>query len=211
MLSCYCSEQFWILVEDVDCERVIHHELFTLKVWYLAVALWVCSVLCRRMSSRDIITRHHHVTPRGVGVRAAQARYATEESVVSFTIPIEDPLPPQYFVRVVSDRWLHAEAMVPISFRYLILPQKFSAVTELLDLQPLPVSALKNKAYQVRLHVRSRGVTACGVVVDHGGDDGDGGRDDSGDTPRVATGAVQGRVQALQRSADAGVPLAVRH
>ncbi len=82
-----------------------------------------------------------------------QARYASEESVVTFTIPVEDPLPPQYFIRVVSDRWLHAETLIPISFRVLILPQKFSAVTELLDMHPLPVAALKNKAFQVHKHI----------------------------------------------------------
>jgi pre-mRNA-splicing helicase BRR2 len=78
-----------------------------------------------------------------------QARYASEDSIVSFTIPLSDPVPPQYFIRVVSDRWLHAETVVPISFKHLILPQKFSTATELLDLQPLPVSVLKNKRFQV--------------------------------------------------------------
>ncbi len=31
-----CSEQFWVLVEDVDGETIVHHELFTLKVCALA-------------------------------------------------------------------------------------------------------------------------------------------------------------------------------
>ena len=35
-----------------------------------------------------------------------------------------------------------------MSFRYLLLPQKFPPPTELLDLQPLPLSALGNPAFE---------------------------------------------------------------
>ena len=59
---------------------------------------------------------------------------------------LQEPLPPQYFVRVISDKWLAAEATLPVSFRHLLLPDKFPPPTELLDLQPLPVSALRNPA-----------------------------------------------------------------
>lgn len=31
--------------------------------------------------------------------------WAAVEHTVSFTLPIAEPLPPQYFIRVVSDRW----------------------------------------------------------------------------------------------------------
>lgn len=40
-----------------------------------------------------------------------------EEASLSFTLPIAEPLPPQYFVRLVSDKWLACEAVLPISFR----------------------------------------------------------------------------------------------
>ena len=50
--------------------------------------------------------------------------------------------------QVVSDKWLASEAVLPVSFRHLILPQKFAPPTELLDLQPLPVSALRNPAFE---------------------------------------------------------------
>jgi hypothetical protein len=43
----------------------------------------------------------------------------------------------------VSDKWLGCEAVLPVSFRHLILPEKYAPPTELLDLQPLPVSALR--------------------------------------------------------------------
>ena len=66
--------------------------------------------------------------------------------LVSFTVPIHDPMPPQYFVHVVSDKWLHAETVIPLSFRHLLLPSRFHAHTELLDLQPLPIQALQHKS-----------------------------------------------------------------
>lgn len=73
---------------------------------------------------------------------------AEEDSLVSFTVPMSDPLPPQYFVRVVSDKWLGCEAILPVSFRHLILPEKYPPPTELLDLQPLPVGALTNPDFE---------------------------------------------------------------
>eukprot|EP00906_Rhabdomonas_costata_P006818 RCo009880 len=101
------SESFWILVEDVDGEVILHYEQFILK-----------------------------------------QRFAKEEHYVYFTVPIQEPLPPQYFIRAVSERWLWSETVLPISFRYLILPEKYPPHTELLDLQPLPVSALRNPQFE---------------------------------------------------------------
>jgi antiviral helicase SLH1 len=63
---------------------------------------------------------------------------------LNFTIPLPDPLPPQIYVRAVSDRWLGAETVYPVSFQHLIRPDTESIYTDLLDLQPLPISALKN-------------------------------------------------------------------
>lgn len=54
---------FWILVEDVDGEKILHHEPFLLK-----------------------------------------QQYAQKEHSVSFTVPIKDPLPPNYFIKVIADR-----------------------------------------------------------------------------------------------------------
>ncbi|KAG5281442.1 hypothetical protein AALO_G00072250 [Alosa alosa] len=101
------SEAFWILVEDVDSEVVLHHEYFLLK-----------------------------------------AKYAQDEHLVTFFVPVFEPLPPQYFIRVVSDRWLSCETQLPVSFRHLLLPEKYPPPTELLDLQPLPVTALRNAAFE---------------------------------------------------------------
>nr|NVI75519.1 lethal (3) 72Ab [Cucujiformia] len=59
------SEAFWILVEDVDSEVVLHHEYFLLK-----------------------------------------SKYSQDEHLVKFFVPIFEPLPPQYFLRIVSDSWI---------------------------------------------------------------------------------------------------------
>lgn len=98
---------FWIVVEDVDGERILHHEPFFVS------------------------------TAKPV-----------DEVLVTFTIPVSDPAPPQCFIKIASDRWLHAETVLPVSFRHLILPQKFPPPTELLDLQPLPVGAFRNDIFE---------------------------------------------------------------
>ena len=72
-------------------------------------------------------------------------RYAEQEHNITLTVPMFEPVPPNYYISVVSDRWLHSETRLPISFKHLILPEKFPPPTPLLDLQPLPLSALDNK------------------------------------------------------------------
>ncbi|XP_026040959.1 activating signal cointegrator 1 complex subunit 3 isoform X1 [Maylandia zebra] len=71
-----------------------------------------------------------------------------EPQHIVFTIPIFEPLPSQYYIRAVSDRWLGAEAVCIINFQDLILPERHPPHTELLDLQPLPVTALGNREYE---------------------------------------------------------------
>ncbi|KAK3686849.1 putative steryl acetyl hydrolase mug81 [Vermiconidia calcicola] len=67
-----------------------------------------------------------------------------DDHELNFTIPLSDPLPSQIYVRAVSDRWLGAETVHPVSFQHLIRPDTESVYTDLLNLQPLPVKALKN-------------------------------------------------------------------
>ncbi|CAD7931404.1 unnamed protein product [Amoebophrya sp. A25] len=98
------GEVFWVIVEDVNGEHILHYEQFLLK--------------------QNEVDQEHTLT---------------------FTVPITEPKPPQYFLRLVSDRWLNSETLLAVSFRNLILPEKSPAHTELLDLQPLPVSALRYK------------------------------------------------------------------
>ncbi len=101
------SEGFWLMVEDVNSEVILHHEFFLLK-----------------------------------------KKYAADEHVLKMYVPIFEPLPPQYFIRAVSDRWIGSETVLPISFRHLILPEANAPPTELLDLQPLPVNALRNEQFE---------------------------------------------------------------
>jgi len=68
--------------------------------------------------------------------------------IINFTIPIWEPLPPQFYIRAVSDRFIGAESVFAISFNGLVLPEKHPPHTELLDLQPLPRSCLKNPLYE---------------------------------------------------------------
>ncbi|RHN79080.1 putative RNA helicase [Medicago truncatula] len=75
-------------------------------------------------------------------------QYVDEDHTLNFIVPIYEPLPPQYFIRVVSDRWLGSQTGLPVSFRHIILPEKYPPPTELLDLQPLPVTALQSPSYE---------------------------------------------------------------
>ncbi|PAA72657.1 hypothetical protein BOX15_Mlig007168g1 [Macrostomum lignano] len=101
------SQAFWIFVEDVDSEIILHHEYFMLK-----------------------------------------RKFSEDEHVLKFYVPVYEPLAPMYFIRAVSDRWLGSETVLPVSFRHMILPEKNPPPTELLDLQPLPVNALRNPQYE---------------------------------------------------------------
>ena len=100
------NQLFWIIVEDVNGEKILHHENFSLT-----------------------------------------SDYASEDHLISFIVPIFEPFPVQYFVKIISDRWIHSETTLPLSFRNLLLPSKFPPPTELLDLQPLPVTAIKQAKY----------------------------------------------------------------
>jgi len=42
---------------------------------------------------------------------------------LSFTVPIFEPHPPQYYIHAISDSWLHAEAFYTITFHNLLLPE----------------------------------------------------------------------------------------
>ncbi|KAM0927598.1 hypothetical protein ACQ4PT_002783 [Festuca glaucescens] len=75
-------------------------------------------------------------------------QYLDEDHTLNFTVPICEPLPPQYFIRVVSDKWLGSQEVLPVSFKHLVLPEKHAPPTELLDLQPLPVTALRDARFE---------------------------------------------------------------
>lgn len=64
------------------------------------------------------------------------------------TIPLKEPLPPQYYIRVASDIWLGSSTWIPLTFKHLVLPEHHPPLTELLPLNPLPVSCLQNPLYE---------------------------------------------------------------
>ncbi|VDN41124.1 unnamed protein product, partial [Dibothriocephalus latus] len=65
-----------------------------------------------------------------------------------FTLQRKVPVPPQYLVRCMPDRWLGAESVVPVILRNILLPQTDPPHTDLLNLDPLPITALKNPQYE---------------------------------------------------------------
>jgi activating signal cointegrator complex subunit 3 len=67
---------------------------------------------------------------------------------LELVIPAFDPLPPQYFVRVVSDSWVGSESLLPVSFQHLLMPSNHMPYTDLIDLTPLPTTALGNSKYE---------------------------------------------------------------
>lgn len=70
------------------------------------------------------------------------------EHLVEFTVPITEPMPPNYFISLVSDRWMHSETKIAVSFQKLVLPERFPPHTDLLDMQRAPVKALKRDEFQ---------------------------------------------------------------
>lgn len=63
---------------------------------------------------------------------------------LDFMIPITDPVPSQIIVRVMSDTWIGGENFHTVSCQHLIKPNNETIRTNLLRLQPLPLSALHN-------------------------------------------------------------------
>ena len=103
------SEAFWVFVEDVDSEVLLHHEYFLLK-----------------------------------------KKYAEEEHILNFFVPIFEPLPPQYFIRVVSDKWLGkligrslgVGAHVRLSLASCNLQANLAPFTSLCPSSPSPLSPI---------------------------------------------------------------------
>jgi pre-mRNA-splicing helicase BRR2 len=95
-----------------------------------------------------------------------KANTASEELLLSFTVPLFDPLPPQYFVRAAADHWLVPDAVLPLSFRQLLLPEKFPPHTELLDMQPIDATRAATFGGRVShaQHFERRGITQFNAI-----------------------------------------------
>ena len=125
------ADPWWIWVEDAENDHMYYSEYFLLQRKQVQYEKPYAPPLIAMFSIFQVIEK-------------------TSQTLV-FTIPIFEPLPPQYFVRAVSDRWLGAEAVAAISFQHLILPERHPPHTDLLNLQPLPVTALADP-YLERLY-----------------------------------------------------------
>eukprot|EP00985_Skeletonema_marinoi_P014942 scaffold7635_cov131-Skeletonema_marinoi.AAC.12 len=79
-----------------------------------------------------------------------------DSTKLELIIPVFDPLPQQYFIRIVSDSWVGVEHLIPVSFRHVLLGGLSSPTffTNLFDLTPLPVTALADPRYEQLYHNR---------------------------------------------------------
>ena len=77
-----------------------------------------------------------------------KSKFSQDEHTVKFFLPVFEPLPPQYFIRVIFHTWIASETQLPVSFRHLILPEKYPPPMESLDLELLAVTALMNASFE---------------------------------------------------------------
>eukprot|EP00397_Hematodinium_sp_SG-2012_P000336 GEMP01000336.1.p1 GENE.GEMP01000336.1~~GEMP01000336.1.p1 ORF type:complete len:2004 (+),score=418.53 GEMP01000336.1:621-6632(+) len=70
------------------------------------------------------------------------------ETQLAFAIPLQKPYPPQYIIKVVSDRWVNVSFNFEFAVSHLLLPDQQNIHTPLLNLTPLPVTVLRNCAYE---------------------------------------------------------------
>uniref|UniRef100_A0A915JEM2 Helicase C-terminal domain-containing protein n=1 Tax=Romanomermis culicivorax TaxID=13658 RepID=A0A915JEM2_ROMCU len=71
-----------------------------------------------------------------------------EVQEIMFTVPITEPMPSQYLVKWVSDRWIGSGSTYTLFLTNIILPERHPPHTALLNLQPLSVEALGNQIWQ---------------------------------------------------------------
>jgi pre-mRNA-splicing helicase BRR2 len=83
--------------------------------------------------------------------------------MLSFIVPLYEPMPPQYFIKVISDRWLQCETVLPVSFKHLILPERFAPPTELQDMHSKLVKELAFKEGED--HYFSQGIKEFNAIV----------------------------------------------
>ena len=68
--------------------------------------------------------------------------------VLDLAIPVFDRVPSQYLVRAVSDSWVGAEYLLPVSLDQIVLPSRKRPETDLQDLTPLPTTALQDDRFE---------------------------------------------------------------
>jgi pre-mRNA-splicing helicase BRR2 len=66
---------------------------------------------------------------------------------LDFSVPIFESEQPNYFVTIISDRWLFCESRTPIMLTKLQVPKKFPALTPLIESDLVPVSEIGIKEF----------------------------------------------------------------
>ena len=117
------SENFWVIVNNN--KEIIHHELF--------------SFTPKKLDEE----RNKKYVPK------------LKEVVLSFAVPFDIErgktharLDSFYNISIISDKWVNCNQSTIIELSEIEVPQDEDVKTELLDLFPLPLSALKNKEYE---------------------------------------------------------------
>ncbi|OWB77554.1 hypothetical protein B5S32_g1724 [[Candida] boidinii] len=75
-------------------------------------------------------------------------QYINQVHIVDFTVPILEPLQPNYFISLVSDKWLHCETRVPVLLLNTKVPKKFPEPTPLIELHQIPITELKVEEFE---------------------------------------------------------------
>ncbi|KAK8810576.1 hypothetical protein WA158_007151 [Blastocystis sp. Blastoise] len=76
------------------------------------------------------------------------AKKAHEPATLEFAIPLFPPVPHFYTLKVVSDKWMGVEMETQFYLDQLVMTKDTLSTTRLLDLTPLPVTALHNKKFE---------------------------------------------------------------
>ena len=117
------SENFWVIVNNK--KEIIHHELFNFTP--------------KKLDDEN----NKKFAPR------------LKEVILSFAVPFDIErgetharLDTFYTISIISDKWVDCSQKEIIELSEIDVPQDEDVKTELLDLYPLPLSALKNKEYE---------------------------------------------------------------
>jgi len=131
---------FWLWVDDQNSEWVYHTERFVLRK-----SDWRTAQRGKESEKGEEALNLKRNTHPALMSAALEANSCTRRE---FTIPIFEPLPPQYYLRIFCDSWHGSEAVVPLTLDKLVLPPKVKQHTDLLELTPLPRSALKAPLFE---------------------------------------------------------------
>jgi len=144
------SQSFWFWVDDQNSEWIYHAERFTLRKsdYRSYQAAQKREYFREDDGDQDEEEENAEKTSKMHPALASLMLQESSSTKREFTIPIFEPLPPQYYLRVFSEYWLGSEAVIPLSLNKLVLPPKVKQHTDLLPLSPLPRSALRNPSFE---------------------------------------------------------------